>query len=163
MSFDVFLSRFVAGALAEAPRQPVLEVIRSYPVKGPDEFGFYVLTLPGDDTIEISAKGLESSHSFHGCALHIRRMNSSLSGLIYSLACAGHLVIIPAMDDNPVLLVDTCMEPELPPDMLETLQPCYVASASELEQKLLPGFGAWSDYRDYAVDRTPLKGGPTKR
>ena len=163
MSFDVFLSRFAAGDLAESPKQPVLDVIRSYPFTGPDKFGFYVLSLSGDDTVEVSAKGLESSKPFYGCALHIRRMNAGLSDLIYSLAQAGHLAIIPAMDDNPVFLVAEQMESELPPDMLKTHHLHFVSSASELAQGLGPGLQAWSDYRDHAVGSTPQKGGPTKR
>jgi hypothetical protein len=63
------------------------------------------------------------------------------------------MVIIPAMDENPLVFVDDGMRQHVPGDMLTSLTPVTVGSAPELERLLSGGFVAWAAYRDQALDR----------
>ncbi len=153
MSFDILLSRFASGALAEAAKSPILEALRHRKYKGPDEFGFYLIDMGPDDQVEFSAKGLESPEVFYGCAFHVRRLSEVLSGLIFDIAVAGQLAVIPAMEGNPVLVTDPSMLQELPPDMREGFAPAAVETAEQLHAAIAPGFRDWADYRDQVVGR----------
>ena len=166
MSFDIFLARFERGVLAEAPREAVWDVLRARQHTGPDEFGFYVVQMEGHDSVEFSARDLQGQGPFQKCAFHVRRFSGELAEFIFGVAKAGRFTVVPAMDGNPVILVEEGMSNDLPADMLETLRPVYVASARELGNALAEGFGAWAEYRDQVVGEvaTPpesARGGPT--
>ncbi len=105
MSFDVFLQRFAGGESAEVDRRPVREVLRSARHRGPDTFGFYVVAFPDGVEVEFSAKGLESKESFTGCAFHFRGFGDALMTFVFEVARAGDMVIIPAMEGNPLVLL----------------------------------------------------------
>jgi len=151
VSFDVFLSRFDKGESAEAPRHAVREVLGATDYSGPDEFGFYLVTFPDGVDVEFSARGLESEGDFTGCAFHIRGFGSHLVKFILEVARAGNMVMMPAMEGNPLILVSEHQKADVPPEALEHLRPVVVNSANELEALLTGGFEGWSAYRDQAV------------
>jgi hypothetical protein len=151
MSFDVFLQRFKDRESAEIERPPVREVLSATTYRGPDEFGFYVVAFPDGVEVEFSAKGLESEESFTGCAFHIRVFGDGLMKFIFDVARAGDMVILPAMEGNPLVLVSEPQAREVPPDLRETFRSIVVSSAEELGAVLSGGFKGWSAYRDHVL------------
>jgi len=148
MSFDVFLQRFAGGESARVDRQPLLAVLKSASYRGPDDFGFYVVEFADGVDVEFSAKGLESEDPFTGCAFHIRGFGDGLMQFMFDIARAGDMVIIPAMEGNPLVLVAEGQRRNVPADLQESFQSIVVASAGELGAILSGGFKGWSAYRD---------------
>lgn len=148
MSFDVFLQRFSDGGPAQVDRKPVLDVLRAATFRGPDEFGFYVVAFPDGNDVEFSARGLESDESFTGCAFHLNGMGGDLIKLIFDVARAGDMVIIPAMEGTPLVLVSEPQGASVPDEVRESLQPILVRSPGELGTVLAGGFEGWSGHRD---------------
>src|SRR5580693_5380160 len=99
MSFDVFLQRFSAGRPAQASREQVLSVLQTAKLCWPGKSSFYVVEFRDGITAEFSAKGLDGSGDFVGCAFHIRGMSPHLARFILEVAKAGDMVILPAMED----------------------------------------------------------------
>jgi hypothetical protein len=167
VSFDIFLARFERGELADAPREPVLAALRGHPYTGPDQFGFYVVDLPDGNSVEFSARGLESKERFQKCVFHVRRFGLGLPEFLFDIAKAGGFAVVPAMDGNPLFLVEKNMLADLPADMLQDLRPAFVTSATAMADGLSGGFTAWAEYRDHVVGRMASsqegRGGPTKR
>ncbi len=155
MSFDVFLQRFKGGKEVEVERAPVLAVLRRLDHTAIDEFGFSIVRFQDGVEVEFSASGLESAEPFTGCAFHIRDFGEPLVKFMFDVACAGNMVIIPAMEDAPVGLVSHEHQAELPPEIRDSFKPALLSSAQELEALLRGGFEAWSDYRDQ-IGRTVL-------
>ena len=153
MSFDVFLQRFENGDVAEAQREPVLAVLRKTSFRGPDEFGFYIIAFPDRVEVEFSAKGLELKDRFTGCAFFIRGFGKHLAEFIYQVARAGDMVIMPAMEGNPLIFVSDGQRPHVPADSLERSRPVVVKSPEELGALLTGGFDGWSVYRDQVVGK----------
>jgi hypothetical protein len=148
VSFDVFLERFEAGEPAEVDRRSVRQVLSTASCRGPDEFGFYVVGFSDGVEVEFSAKGLESQDPFTGCALHIRGFGDDLIRFIFHLARAGDMVVMPAMEGNPLVLVSEGQGRNVPPDLRECSGSIVVRSAAELGAVLSGGFEGWSAYRD---------------
>lgn len=151
MSFDVFLQRFADGEPAEVDRRPVREVLAAATYHGPDDFGFYVVAFPDGVEVEFSARGLESEESFTGCAFHIRGIGDGLIEFMFDVARAGDMVIIPAMEGNPLVLVSETQKVAVPADVLESLRPILVRSPGDLAAVLAGGFDGWSAYRDHVL------------
>ncbi|PWT86620.1 MAG: hypothetical protein C5B56_12145 [Proteobacteria bacterium] len=159
MSFDVFLQRFADGESAHVDRRPVREVLKSANYRGPDDFGVYVVAFPDGVEVEFSAKGLESGESFKGCAFHIRGFGDGLIKFMFDVARAGDMVIIPTMEDNPLVLVSEQQKKNVPVDLQESFQSIVVDSAGELGAVLSGGFEGWCAYRDQVLRRSPPAGG----
>ncbi len=151
MSFDVFLQRFRNSESADVERRPVREVLDAASYRGPDEFGFYVVAFPDGIEVEFSAKGLESQEPFTGCAFHIRGFGDDLMKFMFDVARAGDMVIIPAMEGNPLVLVSEAQAREIPSDLRESFRSIVVGSAKELGAVLSGGFEGWSAYRDHVL------------
>ena len=83
-----------------------------------------------------------------GCAFHIRAFSDDLMKFILDVARAGDMVIIPAMEGNPLLLVSEVQKKGVPADVRESLRPIVVESSGELGAVLLGGFEGWLSYRD---------------
>jgi hypothetical protein len=158
VSFDVFLQRFEKGESAESPRQPVREVLDATTYRGPDKFGFYVVTFPDGVDVEFSASGLESQERFTGCAFEIRGFGDDLMKFSLDVARAGGMVIFPAMEGNPLILFSEDQKPDVPPDLLESFQSIVVNSAHELGAVLSGGFEGWSAYRDRVLRQYNVEG-----
>jgi hypothetical protein len=154
VSFDIFLQRFENGTSVAVPREPVREVLRQTSCNEPDESGFYAVTFPDGVEAEFSAKGLESNEPFTGCAFHIRGFSEGLMRFIFEIALAGDMVIMPAMEDNPLILLSKDQESHVPPEVLDRFRPVTVESPGELGAILTGGFEGWSAYRDQIVRGT---------
>lgn len=148
MSFDVFLERFADGKPAEVDRRRVREVLKAATYRGPDEFGFYVVAFPDGVDVEFSARGLDSAESFTGCAFHIRGTGDDPIKFMFDVARAGDMVIIPAMEDTPLVLLSEAQEAGVPADVRESLRSILLRSPGELGAVLSGGFEGWSAYRD---------------
>ena len=148
VSFDVFMQRFEAGEPAEVHARPVRELLSTTTYRGPDEFGFYIVGFPDGVEVEFSANGLESPGPFTGCAFHVRSFGDSLIQFMFDVAQAGDMVILPAMEGNPLVLVSKAQARELPPDLRESSRSIVVRSANDLAAVLTGGFDSWSGYRD---------------
>lgn len=159
MSFDVFLARFVHGESAEVDRTQVREVLSARRYRGPDQFGFYVVAFPDGTDVEFSAKGLELDASFTGCAFHMRGFGEGLVKFIFDIARGGDMVIIPAMEGNPLILVSEQQRKNIPAELREGFKSVVVDSAGELGAILRGGFGGWSTYRDQILRRSQAEGG----
>jgi|ERR1051325_5357938 hypothetical protein len=158
VSFDVFLQRFTNGESAQVERRPVRDVLRTATYRGPDAFGFYVVAFPDGVEVEFSAKGLESEESFTGCAFHIRGFGDGLMKFMFDIARAGDMVIIPAMEGNPLVLVSEQQKQNVPADLQESFQSIVVGSDGELGAVLNGGFDGWSAYRDQVLRRSRADG-----
>ena len=132
MSFDVFLQRFEDRKPAEVDRRLVLDVLRTTAFRGPDAFGFYVVAFPDGVDVEFSARGLESDDPFSGCAFHVRGCGDSLIAFMFEVARAGDMVILPAMEGNPIVLVSEAQEAHLPLDIGDDVEPICVRAPSDL-------------------------------
>ena len=154
MSFDLFLLRFDNGKSAEVNRLPVLEVLKATTYRGPDEYGFYVVAFPDGVHVEFSAGGLESQEKFDGCAFHIRGFGEGLLKFILDVARAGDMVIFPAMEGNPLILVSEQQKRNVPTDLLSKFQSVVVSTGDELGAVLRGGFEGWSAYRDYVLEKS---------
>jgi hypothetical protein len=62
------------------------------------------------------------------------------------------MVIMPAMEGNPLVLVSEDQKHDVPSDFLEHLRPIVVNSADELGALLSGGFERWSAYRDQVLN-----------
>lgn len=153
MSFDVFLQRFKGGEQAEVERAPVLAVLRAEEHSELDEFGFSIVQFHDGIAVEFSASGLESTEPFTGCAFHIRGFGEPLVKFMFDVACAGDMVIIPAMEGPVVGLVSEVQQAELPQEIRDEFQPALLRSAHDLGMLLEGGYEAWSAYRDQIVRR----------
>jgi hypothetical protein len=151
MSFDIFMQHFKDGKAAEAPRDAILELLRSSQHTEADRFGFYHVALADGLTVEFSAKGLESSGTFSGCAFQVRAFGDRLAEFVYQVACAGKMVIMPATRDAIAILVSAEMKQHLPDDLLANLTPVVIGSSAELKVLLATGFDGWRMYRDQVV------------
>jgi hypothetical protein len=158
MSFDVFLQRFAGGEPAQVDGRAVREVLSSVTHRGPDDFGFYAVTLSDGAEVELSAKGLETRASFTGCAFHIRESSDGLMKFMFDIARAGDMVIVPAMEGNPLILVSQQQQNDVPVDLRESFQPVVVGSAGELGAALSGGFEGWAAYREQVLGRSRTKG-----
>lgn len=154
MSFDVFLARFENGDVSEVQRQPVRAVLQRTPYYGPDKFGFYRVSFPDRTDVEFSAGGLESDESFTGCAFHIRAFGDALMTFMFEVACAGDMVMMPAMEGNPLILVSESQRAHVPAEIVKALCPVVVQAPGELSALLSGGFAGWSVYRDQVVRRS---------
>lgn len=153
MSFDIFLQRFANGESAQVDKRPVRDVLRSATYRGPDAFGFYIVAFPDGVDVEFSAKGLESAESFTGCAFHIRGFGDGLMEFMFKIAQTGDMVIIPAMEGNPLILVSDQQKKHVPGDLQNTFSLIVVDSAGELGAVLCRGFDGWIAYRDQVLRR----------
>jgi hypothetical protein len=158
VSFDVFLQRFANGERAEVDRLPVREVLRAATYRGPDDFGFYVVAFPDGVEVEFSARGLESEKSFTECAFHIHGIGDGLMKFVFDVARAGDMVIIPAMEGNPLVMVSESQGASVPVDVSASLQPILVRSPGELGAVLTSGVEGWSTYRAHILGRSRADG-----
>ena len=151
MSFDIFLAHYERGEAREAPRAPVLEVLnaRSHsPAGGP---GAYLVDSGDGTSDELTAGGLETEKPFKSCAFHVRTCTRGVVRLIYEVAIAGQMVILPAMEGNPVIFVADAIRDHVPKEMLEGPSAITVASVEDLETVLSEGLAGWKAYRDRVV------------
>jgi hypothetical protein len=102
--------------------------------------------------VEFSARGLESG-GFTDCAFHIHGFGDYLAKFIRDVARAGQMVIMPAMEGNPIILLSDDQRADVPSDALEHLRPVVVQSVDELKAILTGGFQGWSAYRDQVAQR----------
>ena len=151
MSFDVFLQRFENGQLASVNRKRVRDVVRTASCRGPDDFGFYLIAFPDGAEVELAAKDLEGDKPFVGCAFFIRGFPKALPEFIYRIACAGDMIIMPAMEGAPLIFVSEDQRVHVPADFMERMHPVLVNSSEELGALLTGGFEGWSTYRNQVV------------
>jgi hypothetical protein len=153
MSFDVFLQRFSAGRPAQVSRDQVLSVLQTTKFNGPRYSGFYVVEFPDGVDVEFSAKGLDGSADFEGCAFHIRGMSPLLVAFILEIAKAGDMVILPAMEGFVPILTSPEQKIQLPTELAENEPKPVVCSApDELESLLCGGYNGWQKYRDKVLN-----------
>lgn len=149
MSFDIFLRRFVGGEPAEAHRDQVRAVLQANHHSGPDRYGFYVVNFPDGVDVELSAKGLDGSESFKGCAFHVRGMSSHLAEFILKVAKAGDMILLPAMEDAIPILSSPHQLSQLPPDLVQGgRRPILCDLPKALERILAGGYAAWERHRN---------------
>jgi hypothetical protein len=153
MSFDVFLIRFKNGEAADVDRLPVLEVLKATTYRDLNK-GFYAVTFPDGFHVEFNAGGLESQEKFDGCAFHIRGFGNSLMKFMLEIARAGDMVMFPAMEGNPLIMVSEEQRKNVPVDLLASFPPVVVSSEDELGAVLKGGFQGWSAYRDYVLEKS---------
>jgi hypothetical protein len=61
-------------------------VLRTRQFSGPNRFGYYTVTFPDGVEFELSAKGLDGTTEFTGCAFHLRSMSCRLPEFIFEPA-----------------------------------------------------------------------------
>ncbi len=156
MSFDVFLQRFENGDASDTAREPVLAVLHNSRYTGPDEFGFYIVSFPDDTEVEFSASELESDEPFGGCAFHLRGLSEDVTKFMLEIARAGDMVMMAAMEGNPLIFIHEAQKQNVPPGLLSDMNPLLVGTPAELLDVLTGGFDSWAAYRDRVL------GSPTK-
>ena len=148
MSFDVFLFKFAKGDSCELPREALRSVFEKHEFKQTSEH-FYVIRLKDGSQVELQAGGLTSSERFKMATFFIRGGTDGIAQLIFECAQVTGGVLIPTMDQNPCIMVDTSQRAELPHNFTQPVVEC--ASAEELTRLLRSGYQAWSRYRDQIV------------
>ncbi len=148
MSFDVFLFKFAKGDASELPREALRSVLQRHQFKQTGEH-FYDIRLEDGSEVELQAGGLTSSERFTTATFFIRGGSDSIARLIFECAQVTGGVLIPTMDQNPCIMVDSTQRAELPPDFTQPLVEC--SSAEELTRLLRSGYQAWCRYRDQIV------------
>jgi len=78
---------------------------------------------------------------------------------VFDIAQAGDMILMPAMEGNPLVLVSEEQEKSMPADLQESFQSIVVGSAGELGAVLSGGYSGWSAYRDQARRHPPTEGG----
>ena len=156
MSFDIFLQHFDVGVPTEAPKEGIVEALGTRKCSGPDEFGFYRVDLSNGIHVELGAKELETSGTFTGCAFFVREFNCEVAALIFDVARAGNMAVLPASSENIVAVTTAAVRENLPPDLLQNSKVILVRNPSELHALLQHGFEGWHSYlRD--VKSSPLQ------
>ncbi|MCH9807361.1 MAG: hypothetical protein K0U74_06500 [Alphaproteobacteria bacterium] len=161
MSYDLFLSHLDHGALADAPRAAVLDVLARYPYEGPDEFGFYVVTIDDQGyTIEFSARGLDGSSPFQTCAFHLRgSFGEKTIEFIYDIARAGRFIVFNPQGGGATALFPPSVTPDDLAGNFKDGERANVGSAGELHAHLTGSIANWQAFRDQVVSKLP--GGDT--
>jgi hypothetical protein len=156
VSFDVFLQKFVNGEPAEANRDSVRAVLQTQEFTGPDDFGFYIVKFSDGVDVELSAKGLNGTATFTGCAFHIRCMSPHLVRFILEVAKAGDMVVLPAMEDFVPILSSPEQKQHLPADLSQQSPVAVVCeSPAELGSLLSGGYAGWQEYRNQLLNKRP--------
>ena len=156
MSFDVFLLRFAGGERAEGNRDQVHAVLRTRQFSGPNRFGYYTVTFPDGVEVELSAKGLDGTAEFTGCAFHLRSMSRHLPEFIFELAKAGDMVVLPAMERRVAILASPQQREHLPPNLAKDGWELVVCDTSaKLESLLFGGHAAWQKYLGELLNKSP--------
>jgi len=156
MSFDIFLLKFSkADTVCELPQDAFQQVIQRHKVQPASEH-FCNIHLEDGSSVELYTGGTPNSTRFTSATFYIRGMSDSIVRLIFECAKATGGVLIPTMDQNPCILIDTSQRDELPPDFKQPLVECR--SADDLIRLLRGGYQAWAQYRDqivHAHDKPP--------
>lgn len=118
-------------------REPVLAVLRTVEHSDSGELRFSTLRFADGTDAEFSAEGLVSPGDFTGCAFFTRGFSDPLVKFIFDVACAGDMVIMPALECGAVGLVSEAQRAELPPDVLDVFHPVLLSSANDLGKLLL--------------------------
>ncbi|PWU15174.1 MAG: hypothetical protein C5B50_15825 [Verrucomicrobia bacterium] len=123
MSFDVFLFKFAKGDACELSRDALRSVFDKHEFKRTGEH-FYDIRLQDGSEVELQAGGLTSSERFTTATFLIRGGSDSIARLIFECAQVTGGVLIPTMDQNPCIVVDTTQRAELPPDFTQPVVEC---------------------------------------
>jgi hypothetical protein len=126
VSFDVFLQSFAKDESAHVDRSSVRRILDATSYRGPDDFGFYVITFPDGGSVEFSASGLESQETFTHCAFHIHGLGEGLVRFIFDIARASDMVIMPAIAENPLILLSEDQRAHVPREALDCLRPVVI-------------------------------------
>jgi hypothetical protein len=70
------------------------------------------------------------------------------------IARAGDMVMFPAMEGNPLIMVSEQQRKNVPADLLEKFRTTMVNSEEELGAVLRGGYEGWSAYRDYVLEKS---------
>lgn len=157
MSYDLFLSHLDRGALADAPRAAVLDVLAQYPFEGPDEFGFYVVEI-GDQgyTIEFSGRGLDGSGPFQSCAFHLRgSFGEQTIQFVFDIANAGRFIVFNPQGGGATALFPPSVTPADLAGNFQDGERATIASADELHAHLTGSIANWQAFRDQVVSKLP--------
>lgn len=103
--------------------------------------------------ITIDASGLDGQEEFQGCAFFLHAFSPGIAQIIFRVAAAGSLTIVPVSEAGAVLppSVDAA---DLPDDDYFA-EPCRVASGDDLFAALRPGYERYEHWRDQVIPRTP--------
>jgi hypothetical protein len=145
VSFDVFLQRFVAGGPAgDELGDAVSAVLERHGASGSEAKGYEVAVEGG--AIHFWAHASHCAFFLHG------GMAGELAELMFDLATAGDMVILPAsIDPATTILVRPEQARELPPEIgrRESLVRCR--SAEDVRVILTAGHVGWARYRDHVL------------
>jgi hypothetical protein len=107
---------------------------------GPDENGFYRITL--DDGCEI---GVYASHVETGCMVTFRWLPTSLFQFAIDLLKAGNWVLLPAVESTVAVVTSMDSVKGIP----DNFPPIVVSnSAEDLKVLITVGFDAWKQIQD---------------
>jgi len=186
LSFDVFLQHFQRGEPAGADRAAVAAVLRELNAAGPDDHGYYHVVvsdlwemvrgrsgpveelevLGGPDAVPtpahrpyllaISAGDLDGEDELECCAFFLHAFSPGIAEVIFRIADAGGMAIMPAARIGP-LLPPTADPADLPDGMS---RPHRIASGPELFSFLSGDYGRWRRWCDRVISgmasRQPL-------
>lgn len=186
MSFDIFLQHFERGESADADRAAVGAVLRELGAKGPDDFGQYHVVvsdlwemvkghsgpvtelevLGGPKAVPsaehrpyllaIFAIGLDGDEDFRGCSFFLHAFSQGIAEVIFRIADAGAMAIMPAAQIGP-LLPPTADSSDMPEGMRPQQR---IASGRELFSVLSGDYDRYARWRDRvitaAATRLPL-------
>jgi hypothetical protein len=148
MSFDVYFMKFARGQGADLPRQPVRSLLENQVFQQTGE-DYYDIRFPDGSHVECSATGLSGPGNFDSCVFYIRGMSDAIVSLAFEIARTAGCVMIPTMENNPCIMVDTNQRTELPSNFNLPIVECQ--SAEQLGRLLGGGYKNWSRDRDQVI------------
>jgi len=148
VSFDIFLFKCERGEMAPADRDGVRAILDT--IKAPIVYGAYSIDTEDLGHASLYAQGLDGNGDFTNCAFITHGLSPQLLTIVFDVAQAGDMIIVPAMEPFAVILSSEGQRAHLPEDLAkETIVLC--TSASQLEALVQEGYDGWLRYRDQVI------------
>ena len=138
----------VGESVTDEERAALKEILASAGAPIPDEFGCYLPQLSDGSSAEVFFSELEEGEEFDGGMIALRGLSLELARFMYSLASAGNLAMLPAMEEAVPIVTSTDNAQRVASRWPEAV---VVKTPEELHMLLTKGFDAWKQFRDRVV------------
>jgi hypothetical protein len=135
----------VGESLLSADRDALRELLSSHGATLPLDSNCYQFDFSDGSGFELFMDHLDSDADVSGGMAALRGLTTEILNVLYALAEAGNMVMLPAMEETRPLVTSREVADRVAsrwPDVL------VLASAEELGAFLQQGFAGWEAYRD---------------
>jgi hypothetical protein len=149
MSFDIA----IASLKSKRPNAERMEAIRavfnSWSAPPPDEFGCVLVPLGQSQAVELF--GFRSDGKPPSAMMAARGFDLTHARLLYELAAAGELAIIPVAESSLVIIV-RAEHAKILDDGMEELELLEARSPEDILKIIEGDFEDWAGYRDRVIE-----------